>query len=88
MLCCCCWRACCLRHADLIHAALPYIAKSKVTERTKGLKEAVSFQMGFSSRGDHEASRTWDEKAAQESDKMEQQRLAEQAKTLGGREKK
>ena len=36
--------------ADLIHAALPYIAESKVAETTKGLKEATLFQMGFKGR--------------------------------------
>ena len=36
--------------ADLIHAALPYIAESKVAETTKGLKEATLFQMGFRGR--------------------------------------
>ena len=79
-----CW----LRHADLIHAALPYVAESKVAENTKGLREAVSFQMGFSSRGQGEASKTWDEVAAQEADKMEKRRLADQAKELGAWENK
>jgi hypothetical protein len=73
----------------LIHAALPYIAESKVTESTKGLKEAVSFQMGFSSRGQDDAgAKTWDAMALEEADRLEQQRLAEQAKVLGGWEKK
>ena len=43
-----CVRAC--GFADLIHAALPYIAESKVAETTKGLKEATLFQMGFKGR--------------------------------------
>ena len=74
---------------DLIHAALPYIAESKVTESTKGLKEAVSFQMGFSSRGqDGAGAKTWDATALEEADRMEQQRLAEQSKELSGWEKK
>ena len=34
----------------MIHAALPYIAESKVAETTKGLKEATLFQMGFKGR--------------------------------------
>jgi hypothetical protein len=73
----------------LIHAALPYIAESKVAESTKGLKDSIAFQMGFASRGQGgAASRTWDEKAAQEADAMEEQRLAAQsARALGAWEK-
>ena len=76
MLCCCRWARC----ADLIHAALPYVASSKVAESTKGLKELASFHMGFASRGQEgEGSKTWDENAAQEADTMEEQRIAAQS---------
>lgn len=45
--------------------------------------------MGFSSRGQDDAgAKTWDAMALEEADRLEQQRLAEQAKVLGGWEKK
>ena len=77
---------CCLRHADLIHTALPYVAESKVVQASKGLQKSTGFLMGFASRGQEEgeASRTWDKAAVQEADELEKKRLAEQAKELGG----